>query len=70
MAGAFGYQSETLDASIAMAEASLMPAVRAAPSTDFIVADGTSCRHQIHDLTGRTALHSARLLDVVLSGAN
>ena len=63
MAGAFGYQSETQEASLAMAEASLLPAVRAAGVGDFIVADGTSCRHQIADLSGRIALHSVRVLD-------
>ena len=67
MAGAFGYQSETQGASIAMAEASLLPAIRAAAPTDYIIADGTSCRHQIKDLAGRTAIHSVRLLDKALS---
>jgi Fe-S oxidoreductase len=62
MAGVFGYQAETQDASIAMAEASLLPAIRAAAPEDLIVADGTSCRHQIRDLTGRVALHSVQVL--------
>ena len=62
MAGAFGYQSETQDASRAMAEAGLLPAVRAAADGDLIVADGTSCRHQIADLAGRPALHSVQVL--------
>jgi Fe-S oxidoreductase len=66
MAGAFGYQSETLAVSKAMAEAGLLPAVRAAAAEDVIVADGTSCRHQIRDLAGRTAIHSVRLLDRAL----
>ncbi|MEM6357287.1 MAG: FAD-linked oxidase C-terminal domain-containing protein, partial [Pseudomonadota bacterium] len=47
MAGSFGYQAETLHASRAMAEANLLPAVRAADEDTLIVADGTSCRHQI-----------------------
>ena len=47
MAGAFGYGSETYAASIAMAELSLLPAVRRAANETLIVADGTSCRHQI-----------------------
>ncbi len=64
MAGAFGYAAETLDASKAMAELSLLPAVRAAAPDALIVADGTSCRHQIADLAGREALHSARVLDL------
>ena len=67
MAGAFGYQSETQHASHAMAEASLLPAIRAAAAEDWIIADGTSCRHQIKDLAGRTAVHSIRLLDHALS---
>jgi FAD/FMN-containing dehydrogenase/Fe-S oxidoreductase len=67
MAGAFGYQAETLEASKAMAELALLPAVRAAAATAFIVADGTSCRHQIADLAGREALHSVRLLERALA---
>ena len=66
-AGAFGYGAETLEASKAMAELSLLPAVRAAAEGDLIVADGTSCRHQIADLAGREALHSARVLDRAIS---
>jgi hypothetical protein len=50
-----------------MAELSLLPAVRAAGAEDFIIADGTSCRHQIGDLGGREAIHSVRLLDRALS---
>ncbi len=65
MAGSFGYQSESQDASRAMAEAGLLPAVRAASADDIIIADGTSCRHQINDLGGRRAVHSA----VVMAGA-
>jgi Fe-S oxidoreductase len=62
MAGSFGYQAETQEVSRAMAEAGLLPAVRAAAAKDYIVADGTSCRHQIRDLSAREAIHSARLL--------
>ena len=65
MAGAFGYQAETQEASRAMAEAGLLPAVRAA-GEDLIVADGTSCRHQIADLSGRRAVHSVQVLDRAL----
>jgi FAD/FMN-containing dehydrogenase/Fe-S oxidoreductase len=66
MAGSFGYMAANQDASRAMAEASLLPAVRAAPAQDVIVADGTSCRHQIEGLSGRTAIHSIRLLERAL----
>jgi FAD/FMN-containing dehydrogenase/Fe-S oxidoreductase len=62
MAGAFGYQAETLDVSLKMAELSLLPALREAPADALIVADGTSCRHQIADATGRRAIHVASVL--------
>ncbi|MFB9968833.1 FAD-binding and (Fe-S)-binding domain-containing protein [Pseudoroseomonas cervicalis] len=62
MAGSFGYEAKNLETSKAMAELSLMPAIRAAGADEVIIADGTSCRHQIRDLSGRTALHSVQLL--------
>jgi FAD/FMN-containing dehydrogenase/Fe-S oxidoreductase len=62
MAGSFGYAAETIDISLAMGELSLLPAVREAPADALIVADGTSCRHQIKDGAGREALHVARVL--------
>ncbi len=62
MAGAFGYEKEHYDISIAMAERRLAPAVRAASSDTLIAAAGTSCRAQIHDTTGRAALHPAEIL--------
>ena len=68
MAGSFGYHSETIDVSLAMGELSLLPAVRKADADTVIVADGTSCRHQIHDGAGRNALHVARVLAMSLSG--
>ena len=67
MAGAFGYQAETQAVSLAMAEAGLLPAVRDAGPGDFVLADGTSCRHQIADLAGREALHMIRILDQALA---
>jgi FAD/FMN-containing dehydrogenase/Fe-S oxidoreductase len=66
MAGAFGYGADTYDASIEMAEASLLPAVRHADETTLVVADGTSCRHQIKDGAARSALHAARVLAMSL----
>jgi FAD/FMN-containing dehydrogenase/Fe-S oxidoreductase len=68
MAGAFGYDAETIDVSMAIGELSLLPAVRQAGADDLIVANGTSCRHQIADGTGRRALHIAELFDRALSG--
>src|SRR6202165_2740019 len=69
MAGAFGYAADTYRASIDMAELSLLPAVRGAEATTLIVADGTSCRHQIADGTERAALHVARVLAMSLDSA-
>ncbi|WP_108676446.1 FAD-binding and (Fe-S)-binding domain-containing protein [Acuticoccus yangtzensis] len=67
MAGAFGYDAATADISRAMGEAALLPAVRGAAGDAIIVADGTSCRHQIHDGAAREALHVARVLESALA---
>jgi FAD/FMN-containing dehydrogenase/Fe-S oxidoreductase len=69
MAGAFGYGADTYQASMDMAELSLLPAIRRADASTLIVADGTSCRHQIQDGAGRGALHVARVLAMSLDNA-
>lgn len=61
MAGSFGYEARHHAVSMQMAELSLLPAVRSAPEA-VVVADGTSCRHQIHDGAERQAVHAAVLL--------
>jgi Fe-S oxidoreductase len=61
MAGSFGYEAEHIEVSKQMAEASLLPAIRRAPDS-WVVADGTSCRHQIADGTQRDAVHIAKIL--------
>ena len=61
MAGSFGYEAEHYDVSMQMAEAALLPAVRAKADA-IVVADGTSCRHQIADGAQREAVHVAKLL--------
>jgi Fe-S oxidoreductase len=66
MAGAFGYAPETIDISLKMASLDLFPALEAAPDNAIVVADGTSCRHQIADGTRRRAQHVARVLDQAL----
>jgi len=66
MAGSFGYEAEHFDASRAMAELSLLPAIRKAGPGTIFVADGTSCRHQIHDGAGADAIHVARVLAMAL----
>jgi Fe-S oxidoreductase len=66
MAGSFGYEAEHYDMSMKMGELALLPAVRKADAEALIVADGTSCRHQIADGAGRSALHVARVLERAL----
>ncbi|TSD59996.1 FAD-binding protein [Variovorax sp. KBS0712] len=61
MAGSFGYEASHFEVSMQMAEASLLPAIRARPDA-IVVADGTSCRHQIGDGAQREAVHVAVLL--------
>jgi FAD/FMN-containing dehydrogenase/Fe-S oxidoreductase len=62
MAGAFGFDAHHIDVSLKMAEAALLPAVRSASADTVLIADGTSCRHQIHDGAQREAVHVARVL--------
>ena len=71
MAGSFGYEADHYEISMKMAEADLLPALRKADADTLLVADGTSCRHQIHDGlkgemqqgdVGRKALHVAQIL--------
>ncbi|MDO8719673.1 MAG: FAD-linked oxidase C-terminal domain-containing protein [Polaromonas sp.] len=67
MAGSFGYEASHYDVSMQMAELSLLPAVRKQPGA-IVVADGTSCRHQIKDGAQREAVHVAVLLARQLQG--
>lgn len=66
MAGSFGYEAEHYDVSRRMAEQALLPALRGRPDDAWVVADGTSCRHQIHDLAGISAAHVACVLEWAL----
>jgi Fe-S oxidoreductase len=67
MSGSFGLEAEHYEASVAMGELALLPAVRAALADATIVADGFSCRHQIRDGSGREAVHVAVLLASALA---
>ncbi|HUL65037.1 MAG TPA: FAD-linked oxidase C-terminal domain-containing protein [Burkholderiaceae bacterium] len=66
MAGSFGYDASHYAVSMQMGELSLLPAVRAAPADALVVANGTSCRHQIADGAARRAEHLARVLERAL----
>ena len=66
MAGAFGFEKQKYATSIAIGELELLPAVRNAPADWRIIADGFSCREQIQQCTGRTALHLAEVIQLAL----
>ncbi len=70
MAGAYGYGSDTYEMSMAMAELSLLPSIRAADDNTVLATDGFSCRHQIEHGTGRSARHVAQILDDALAEPN
>jgi Fe-S oxidoreductase len=65
MAGSFGFEKEHFDLSVKIANLALVPALKAAPEAT-VAAPGTSCRHQIHDLTGRRALHPLQVVEAQL----
>ena len=62
MAGSFGYSQKHFDVSQAIAGRRLLPAVKAMAPGDVLVAPGTSCRHQVADLSGTVAVHPAVLI--------
>jgi len=57
MSGVFGYEAAHYDLSVAIAERGVLPAVRAADERTAILASGTSCRTQLHDLSDRRVEH-------------
>ena len=63
MAGSFGYDKNTYDISMKMANEKLFPAINKNKSETTIIADGTSCRCQIKDGLNREAVHLAKFLD-------
>jgi len=67
MAGSFGYEREHFELSMQIGELVLFPAVRGTAEDVIIAAPGTSCRHQIKDGTGRTALHTLEVLHAALA---
>jgi FAD/FMN-containing dehydrogenase/Fe-S oxidoreductase len=69
MAGSFGYDRGHFDLSMQIGEMVLFPAIRRAPTETLIAAPGTSCRHQIKDGTGRSALHPVEILHAACPAA-
>ena len=68
MAGSFGYSNDHYDISVAIANRRLVPAVESMLTDDVLVAAGTSCRHQVYDLTRKHAFHPAILLQKMVAG--
>lgn len=66
MAGSFGYEKEHYEVSMKVGEQTLFPSVRKAAPEVLIAANGTSCRHQIKDGTGREAEHPISILKKAL----
>jgi Fe-S oxidoreductase len=66
MAGAFGFEKDHYNVSIACGERVLLPAVRNATEETLIVADGFSCREQVRQMTKRMPLHIAQVLQLAL----
>ncbi|MDC1155977.1 FAD-binding and (Fe-S)-binding domain-containing protein [Candidatus Pelagibacter sp.] len=70
MAGSFGYDSKHYEVSKKMANLSLIPAINNSDETDFIIANGTSCRHQISDLSNKKGKHVSELLFKIFETVN
>ena len=70
MAGSFGYESKNYEVSKKMANLSLIPAINNSGEKDFIVANGTSCRHQISDLSEKRGRHVSELLFKIFETVN
>ena len=70
MAGSFGYESKNYEVSKKMANLSLIPAINNSGEKDFIVANGTSCRHQISDLSEKKGKHVSELLFKIFETVN
>ncbi len=66
MAGAFGYEEDKYEVSIAVGERKLLPKVRSAETTTLIMADGFSCKQQIEQQTSRHALHLAEVMAMAI----
>lgn len=62
MAGSFGYEEEHYALSMKIGELKLFPAIRSSPADVLLISNGTSCRSQISQGTGRKALHLAEAL--------
>ncbi len=67
MAGAFGYEKEHYDVSMAIGGQRLFPAISSSGPESEVVVTGISCRQQIQHGTGRGPRHLAELLAEALA---
>lgn len=65
MAGSFGYETEHYEVSKKISELVLIPSIKKTNKNTMIVANGFSCRHQIHDFAGRKAVHWVESVEYV-----
>ncbi|HEY2376089.1 MAG TPA: FAD-binding and (Fe-S)-binding domain-containing protein [Gemmatimonadaceae bacterium] len=70
MAGAFGFEKDKYEVSIAAGERVLLPRVRAAEASTVLITDGFSCREQIEQTTNRRALHLAEVVQLASHAAS
>ncbi|CAI8182492.1 MAG: Anaerobic glycerol-3-phosphate dehydrogenase subunit C [Flavobacteriaceae bacterium] len=66
MAGSFGYEAEHYDVSMTMGGLRLFKSIQKSDDKTIIVANGTSCRHQIKDGTSRDAIHPIQVIERAL----
>ncbi|MGH7283217.1 MAG: FAD-binding oxidoreductase, partial [Polyangiaceae bacterium] len=66
MAGSFGFEKDKFEVSQACAERVLMPRVRDADPSTFVIADGFSCKTQIAVNGARRAIHLAEALALAI----
>lgn len=67
MAGSFGYENKNYEISKKIGTLALIPKIERLTDDCIIAASGTSCRHQISDLSKKEALHPVEVLFQAIS---
>lgn len=66
MASGFGYEKEHYDISMKIGNLVLLPAVKKTKPETYILANNSSCRHQIQDGASKKALHPVSFMRMML----
>jgi Fe-S oxidoreductase len=66
MAGSFGYEAEHYEVSMKMGGLRLFKSIQKSDEQTIIIANGTSCRHQIKDGASRDAIHPIQVIEKAL----